>query len=278
MTNLLFLAISRTGPDPVRHELCEVAVILRRPGQADAARWWHVRPEYLEHADDAELRRNRYLERAEAWQHNGEPVVQIDPTLGTTVPSSRRGVANALAGAMLESYVVTLGAERELEFAREFMRRNGHPCPHLGHLDVTAIAAGAMYCYAQGWAARADTLADSDLGTRIDASTAAELPLSPFRLAAAMGLHVPDVRESAYDRAMLAGALWAASTATPPPPPPRPAEQPAEQPVDEGPSTGPTPVVDDALGVLVAGATPLEGDLRREPYTSAADTVVMPAS
>ncbi|MBT2226294.1 hypothetical protein [Nonomuraea sp. NEAU-A123] len=275
MTNFVFLAISRTGADPNWHEVVEVAAILRRPGQGDVTRYWHIRPENLEHASADELRRNRYLERRESWEHNGEPVVKIDPTLGTTTPTSRRGVASRLAGALLESYAVTLGNDREIEFLREFLRRNGHPCPLMGQIDVTSFAAGAMAGYAQGWAACYDSHpTEGGIGARIDLGPL-ELPFGPMGIARAMGLHVPDQPESALARAQLAGALWAAASATPTPPLVR------SEPVDAGPSTGPTLPVDAELDVLVASRRPheqAEARAGREPYQAAtADTLAMPA-
>lgn len=245
MTNLVFLAISRTGPDPMRHEVVEIAAIVRRPGTGDLTAHWHIRPEHLEAADDAELRRNRYLERREVWEHNGEPVVAIDPVLGTTSPTSRRAVASRLAGAFLDSFVVTLGHDRELEFVREFLRRNGHPCPVLAHVDVTSFAAGALHGYAQGWAARHDiATSDDSRCARIPLDAVDEMPYSSGRVAQSMGLHLPDHPECALARARLAGALWSAASARPGPPPPPPAP-PAET-ADE----------------LVAAGTPAEADDR----------------
>lgn len=227
--NLVFLAISRTGPDPVRHEVVELAAILRRPQLGDVIAHWHIRPEHLEDAEPAELRRNRYLERREAWEHNGEPVVAIDPVLGTTTPTSRRGIASKVAGALVDSLAVVLGHDRELEFVREFLRRNGHPTPHRGVIDVTLFAAGALIGYAQGWAARHDVAVDSDaMGARIPLDAVDELPFSCRRLAQSMGLHLPDQPECALARARLAAALWSAASARPGPPPPPRTHEPAE--------------------------------------------------
>ncbi|MEZ0076382.1 hypothetical protein [Planotetraspora sp. GP83] len=221
--NLLFVAISRTGPDPLRHETFEIAAILRRPGAPDMGRYWVIRPEHLEAADDAELRRTRYLERREAWEHNGDPVISLDPSLGTTVPTSRRSVAEKLAAAMVDAHLVTLGRDREPEFLREFMRKQGSPCPHLGHLDATVHAAGAMYGWAQGWHTCAQT-ASAAVANQVDFGP--ELPYDPFWIARALGLALPAEQENAYARAQLAAAIWSTTTARPAPlpvPPPEPA-------------------------------------------------------
>jgi hypothetical protein len=239
---------------------------------------WHVAPEHLEHADPGELRRNRYLDRREAWRYDGESVVvAIDPTLGTVRPVSRRKIAAFLSSALLDAYAVTLGHDRDLEFLAEFLRRQGYPCPALGHVDATAVAAGAMFGYAQGWAKCHDALPEVDgVGARIDLAPL-ELPFGSRRIAAAMGLHVPEHAEDALARAQLAGALWAAATATPGPAPERPAPTPPA--AEEHPNPCRMP---DPADVLVAASRPAEEDdprTGRPPYRPAAgDTLVMPTA
>ncbi|KAA9379726.1 hypothetical protein F5972_08735 [Microbispora cellulosiformans] len=271
--NLLFVAISRTGNDPLRHETFEIAAILRRPGAADVSLHWAIRPEHLEAADDAELRRTRYLERREAWEHNNEPVVSIDPNLGNTIPTTRRAVADKLASIMVDAHLVTIGRDREPEFLREFLRKQGFPCPHLGHLDVTAHAAGAMFGWAQGWHACAQT-SGAAVANRVDFGP--ELPYDPFWIARALGLVLPAEPENALARAQLAAALWATTTARPAPLPVPPPEPDPAVPADAA----------ELLGALVAPAPRGDGQAgpspdRRPPYvdsdrTAAADTIAMP--
>lgn len=213
--SLVFLAISRTGDDPLRHDMFEVAAVHRTedgPALVERVQHWAIRPERLAAADPVELERSQFFDRVAAWEHNGHPVVAIDPNLGTTTPTSHHGVARTLARMTLGAQLVTLGIDREAEFVAEFMRSQREPAGWVGHYDVAAAAAGGLAGYAQGWAARDRVDPAGRAASSVDLGAAA-LPLDPFRLAAAIGATPAGAAVSALTRAFLARDMYDIVTA-----------------------------------------------------------------
>lgn len=209
--SIVFLAISRTGSDPLRHDMFEVAALHRvTDGDklVERAHHWSIRPERLGAADTDELLRTRYYDRMGAWAHNDAPVVAIDPTLGTTSPTSHGAVARTLAKMLLGNQLATFGIDREAEFLGEFLRSQREPCGWVGHLDVTAAAAGATAGYSQGWCARGRYDVAAPASSSVDL-TAALLPFDPFRLAVAIGAAPAADPCSALARAYMVRDMWA---------------------------------------------------------------------
>jgi hypothetical protein len=206
---MVFLAISRTGPDPVRHDVYELAAVHRMDHGGtlqERAYHWAMRPARLAVADPEELMRTRYFERSAMWLHDS-PAVSLDPTLGASKLTTFAAIAHTLARMLLGSQLATFGLDREGEFVAEMLRTLGEPAGWVGHLDLSSAAAGTVTGYSQGWAARGRHDQAAPAPGAVDL-TAALLPLDPFHLARAIGLQPADDVASALQRAYLARDMW----------------------------------------------------------------------
>ena len=63
MSRTVFLDLKTTGLDVSRHELWEIGLIVREPGEQDFERQWFIRPGSLAGADPGALRMNHYRRR-----------------------------------------------------------------------------------------------------------------------------------------------------------------------------------------------------------------------
>lgn len=208
--SIVFVAISRTGNDPMRHDLFEVAAVHRYDDDgktAERVQHWAIKPDRLASADPDELLRTGFYDRSHTWAHNGASVVAVDPTLGTTSPTTPAGVARTLAKMLLGAQLATFAIDREAEFLAEFLRTQREPCGWVGHVDVASAAAGALAGYSQGWVTRG-----RHEGARPSPSSAtlsaARFPLDPFALARAIGVSPTGPACSALTRARLVRDVW----------------------------------------------------------------------
>lgn len=178
MTLLAFVDTETTGLDPDRHEIWEVALILRAEDGAESEHWWRL-PVDLGCADPMALKISGYFERS--------------GSLTLAQPASFAAeFADLTRGAHLVGAVVSFDEER----LRRLLRRHGQ-CPmwHYHIIDVEAMAVG----YLGGYRA-------SVRDERGGVSSAASLPWKSEDLSRACGVEPP----SEYDRHTARGdARWA---------------------------------------------------------------------
>jgi DNA polymerase III epsilon subunit-like protein len=127
MTRLAFIDTETTGLDPRRHQLFEIAMLIRdgRESTPEEYHWWLS--VNLTDADSTALRLTRYYER------------QIKPTLSVEVAGS---VAQLTAGAHLVGAVPSFDAA----FLETLLRAyNLVPAWHYHLVDVEALAAGYLH-------------------------------------------------------------------------------------------------------------------------------------
>lgn len=154
MTALGFLDCETTGLDPDRHEIWEVALILRDSEGVEVERVWQL-PVDLGRADPMALGIGRWYERRWPWpaydrlllpNANDEKLAMGAVTASEpyVVPESRMGEWAALFaeltdGTHLVGAVISFDEER----LRRLLRRH-HACPtwHYHLVDVEALAAG----------------------------------------------------------------------------------------------------------------------------------------
>lgn len=185
MIRYAFLATRRTGNDPARHEMFELAV-LDRGDTRDAEYVWRLRANRLPDADPAEIASSGYWNR----DHYGHDVVRLDTELGTAAPVAPEIVAATVAEILFNRHLVSLNPYLEIGFVGAWLRRLGQIAAWRRPIDVTAMAAGAA-------AAQRNT-------------SAAQQPWDALRLASDLGLPIGpgDRLSGARDDVMLARALW----------------------------------------------------------------------
>jgi hypothetical protein len=255
LTTLAFLATSRTGHHPRLHELVELALIERTPGHSERVSHWRLRPHRMHEADPRHLTRIGYLDRP---QHEHD-VVAVEATLGTATPTTPHALAVDLQQRLFGALVVTLDPAHDVPFLAAWMERHGTLPGWRAVGDITSAAAGAVQGLLHGWysaAARLRTLIESPL---VDVTAAGELPWSPYRLAAALGVsNICTDASEAPSRARLAAQVWDVLYAPPPrveqPAPaenrPEPAPQAAEHPYTDDRLVAPRPRRADETAVL----------------------------
>lgn len=183
---LAFVDTETTGLDPVRHEVWEVALILRKPGRPDEELLWQL-PVNLARADLIALNIGRFHERR--W-----PAAATDPELGWRSPEQ----AAALNGKWRRSGGDTCVNEQDMtEWAARFMnltwgahivaavpdfdsrrlgdlllRHGATPAWHYHLVDVETLAAG--YLAGSGQASAQPPWESDDLATALGVDVAEE--------------------------------------------------------------------------------------------------------
>lgn len=145
MTKLAFVDCETTGLDPERHEMWELAVIVRDGGNSMDGEWtWHL-PVNLAKADPMALSIGRFYERRRrlpGWNCVLE-CRAANPARwrGTTAKSVASQVANLLDGAHIVGAVPSF----DTGFLRPWLRANGHAaCWHYHLITVEALAIGYL--------------------------------------------------------------------------------------------------------------------------------------
>lgn len=129
MTRLAFLDTETTGLDPDRHEIWEVALIVREEDGSEATFLWQL-PVDLGRADPVALKIGDFHTRRASVQSGL-----------TSLSHFARCFAHRTAGAHLVGAVISFDEER----LRKLLRANG-ACPewHYHLVDVEALAAGKL--------------------------------------------------------------------------------------------------------------------------------------
>jgi DNA polymerase III epsilon subunit-like protein len=140
VTAIAFVDTETTGLDPQRHEVWEVAIILRRD-DVDTEHLWQIRPPegHLRHiAQPDALKINRYYERI-AVPHGAEAADLLHPEgpHPLTVIGAATGIAEVLTGAVL----VGSNPGFDAAFLRRFLGL-GEPPWHYRPVDIATLAAG----------------------------------------------------------------------------------------------------------------------------------------
>lgn len=166
MTTLAFVDTETTGLDPERHEVWEIAVIIRghRTPGSDGEYLWQLLPD-LAKAEPTALRINRYYERHAFTATNRDMLeaagvaIISDPTISDgqaartaslTSPKlrgayTRRAHAAELAELLDAAHIVGSVPWFDTAFLAKYLRANGHaPSWHYHHIDVEALAVGAL--------------------------------------------------------------------------------------------------------------------------------------
>ena len=80
---IVFVDIETTGLDPHRHDVWEIAAIVRDPGQLDVEHCWMIRPDLVA-SDPAALRISRYYQRTAGpgLHATGDAIVTAGPDEG----------------------------------------------------------------------------------------------------------------------------------------------------------------------------------------------------
>ena len=148
MTRLAFTDVESTGLDPTRHEVWEVAVILRdhQQGVHDEEHRLLIRPRDLAAADPGALRVGRFYARAAEtdaatdWRTVDRPIVGVhDGWVHPAVAAER--IATLTAGA----HLVGANPAFDAAFLTSMLARNGFaPAWHYRLIDVEALVAGAV--------------------------------------------------------------------------------------------------------------------------------------
>lgn len=124
---LAFIDCETTGLEPDRHEMWELAVILRAPGKDPVEGTWQL-PVDLVTADPTSLQINHFYER-------------YDAEMNDTPRLAAREIATMLDGATLIGSIPSFDAA----FVDRFLRRNGSaPSWHYRLLCVESLAAGRL--------------------------------------------------------------------------------------------------------------------------------------
>lgn len=181
MTKLVFVDCETTGLDPARHEPWEIALIVRRPDQADEE--WTFQPDVadMSDADPGALRISRFYER-----RNEDP----DDTVET---------ACTIAGLTANAHLVGAVPSFDASFLDAFLRRNGYaPAWHYHLIDVEALAVG----YLRGIAAH-------QKGAPAPGIFSASPPWRSNELTAALRITIPeDDKHTALGDAYWARAIY----------------------------------------------------------------------
>lgn len=207
MTVLVFLDTETTGLDSDRHELWEIAAIVRWPGELDVEYLWQIRPS-LKTADPSGLRISRYYERivipaglpgiARALVHPNKDLASV----WHEAPRVAQDLAPVLDGATIVGAVPDFDAR----FLTRFLRRH-HQAPtwHYHLVDVETLAAGRL-CKAPPWgfddllAAYGLRYAEEDRHTALgDARMVRDLYDAVISSAYTVPLEIADALEAAGD-------------------------------------------------------------------------------
>lgn len=151
---LVFLDTETTGLDSDRHELWEIASIVRQP-DGDTEYCWQLLPS-LKTADPSGLRIGRYYERNRLARRGIGDIgvagfASVHPDLDGTEPSyavraqSAHDVAGQLAVLLDGATIVGAVPDFDARFLTRFLRRHHHaPTWHYHLVDVETLAAGAL--------------------------------------------------------------------------------------------------------------------------------------
>ena len=161
---IVFVDIETTGLDPHRHDVWEIAAIVRDPGQLDVEHCWMIRPDLVA-SDPAALRISRYYQRTAGpgLHATGDAIVTAGPDEGlppqelhTTDARIAAELAKILDGATLAGACPQFDAG----FLGLWLRqRDEAPAWRHRLLDVESLAAGARResGHLRGLAALAET-------------------------------------------------------------------------------------------------------------------------
>lgn len=134
---LAFVDTETTGLDPFLHDAWEIAVVLRKAGDADTEHVFRILPD-ISNADPKALRINRYFERvtADGWQWD-----------------DRQAAAQRMYGLLNGAVMVGSNPAFDAEMiAHLFGHYYDQPKPwHYRTIDVATLAVGALYGRASEW-------------------------------------------------------------------------------------------------------------------------------
>lgn len=142
MKPLAFIDTETTGLDPDHHEVWEIAVIMRHPGQPDWEAHWQIRQTELHLAQCAEpeaLEINRYYERMVIPKDYS--VGQIDAD-GRPVGMSHKTLAYDLTKLLKGAVLVGSNPAFDAAFLRVFL--DSAPW-HYRTIDIATLAAGYIH-------------------------------------------------------------------------------------------------------------------------------------
>ena len=182
MPTLSFLDTETTGLDPHRHEVWEIALILRTPDGQEAEHLWQIRPAegHLRFIADPEaLRINHYADRF-AVPEGAEAADMLGDT-GTATPLRFMELAELLH--QLLKGAVLIGSNPAFDAA--FLHRLlgvGLPPWHYRTVDIATLAAGYRYGQAASGVYGGDFLFTGDYPT---------LPYKSYDLSRAVGIEPP---------------------------------------------------------------------------------------
>lgn len=197
MPNLAFIDTETTGLDPRRHEVWEIAVILRDTDGNESEHLWQIRPveghmRFI--ADSEALRINRYHERM-AVPGNAEAADMLDSEGNAPAPLRFLDVAERLHLLLKEAVLIGSNPAFDAAFLHKLLGI-GLPPWHYRTVDIATLAAGYRLGQAASGAYGGDFAFPGDYPTH---------PYSSRSLSRAVGVEPPgpDVAHTA-----LGDARW----------------------------------------------------------------------
>jgi DNA polymerase III epsilon subunit-like protein len=197
---LAFVDTETTGLDPRKHDVWEIAVILRRPGHEDHEYLFQIRTS-LSSADPKALEINRHSERFAV--PDGEFAAQLPTAWWTSVtPHTETTLLHSLLGILEGAMLVGSNPAFDDAFLKKLVQDAGAaPTWHYRTVDIAAMAVGHLY-------GQAYTLTkqncDAEFYNRADALLADGW--KSYELSRLMGIEPP---KAAVAHTALGDARWA---------------------------------------------------------------------
>lgn len=146
MSRIVAVDIETTGLDPERHDIWEIALVVRDEGCADEVHRWYIKPR-LDTAESAALRISRFYDVEEALRGTNPPAALDELVEVADWWCSPTATAHQVARLTAGAHLVGASPAFDARFLEQFLRDHVR-VPAWRHrlIDVEAMAAGLM-----GW-------------------------------------------------------------------------------------------------------------------------------
>lgn len=208
MSAIAFIDTETTGLDPRKHDVWEIAVILRRPGAADLEHLFQIRTS-LANADPKALEINRRAERF--LVPDGQFAIQL-PTASTpdTTTLTEADLMHDLMALLDGATLVGSNPAFDDRFLTKLFNEAGLPPRwHYRTVDIATLAVGALYGRASEW-----TRKDCDAAWYGKVAKAVGWPWKSYDVSRHVEVEPPakDVAHTALGDARWARDVWDAVT------------------------------------------------------------------